>query len=247
MRCPPASAAAADDGRTPIAVLHFVDRSAQDEWGWLGKGLADMLITDLSVSGSIVIVDRDRMAAAVAETGLAESGLADVTNAGKAGQVCKVAHVVFGSFVHQRGRLVIEAHVADVDSGKLLQVQHVEGSPDELFQLEKQLARQLLEGLHAPLSAADLAKLERLPTRSLPAVEHYSRSLSHFDRGDWHAALLACRLAQRSDPGFLKAAIRVAKLYREVGEPEHALVEYRRLTDADADNSLPEIVYLELG
>jgi len=106
---------------------------------------------------------------------------------------------------------------------------------------------QILERLDVPLTEAERKSIEYVPTDSIPAFEHYSLSLDHFDTGDWHRALLECRLAVRADADFLKAKARLADLYCDLGEPDHALIEYRKLIEADQENLLPESVYYKMG
>ena len=40
-----------------LAVMHFDNRSSSKEWQWLSKGLTDMIITDLSASERLMIVE----------------------------------------------------------------------------------------------------------------------------------------------------------------------------------------------
>ena len=233
--------------RITLAVLNFANRNPGDGWDWLGTGLADMLITDLSKSSSLVVVERDRMAQALAELQLAVRGVVDPSTAGEVGRFARVDWVLFGSFIVEEQTLTIEAHIAEVGTGRLLRLEVVEGRPEELFGLEKRLACCLIERLGEPLTSDEQRAIEQLPTDSIEALEHYVRSLEHFDRGRWLDALRECRLSVRDDPAYVKPAARLAQLYREVGEPEHALVEYRKLVKRDTENALPEPVYFRMG
>ena len=237
----------ADEGSASLTVLNFVNRNPGDGWDWLGKGLADMLITDLSKSASLVVVERDRMAQMLTELELAERGIADASTAGRLGRFSKVDWVLFGSYIKEDEQLRIEAHVVDVESGRLLRAELVEGRIAELFTLERELVYGILSRLDVPVSEEERRAIEKLPTDSMPAFEHYSRCLEHFDRGEWFEALLESRLAVRQDQQFVKAATRVADLYTEVGEPAHAAVEYRKLAAAETQNALPEITYYRFG
>ena len=239
-----------DAGTAPVrtlAVMDFDNRSPSGEWSWLGKGLADMLITDLAGSRQLVIVEREKLHDLTRELDLGQKGLVDRTTAARVGQLAAVDWVLFGSYLKEGDDLKVEAHLLDLKTQQLLRVEWVEGRAAEVFKLEKSLVRQLLERLHVPLTEAERRSIEYVPTDSIPAFEHYSRSLSAFDAGEWHGALLECRLAVKADRGFLKAAARLADVYAQLGEPEHALVEYRRLISADTENVLPEPVYYKMG
>ena len=93
----------------------------------------------------------------------------------------------------------------------------------------------------------ELRVVKLLKTQSLPAFEHYARSLGFVDEGRYFDGLREARLARRADPAYFAAAARVAQLYYEVGEPEHAMIEYRRFVEEDRRDKLPAEVYLTMG
>jgi len=239
--------AVAGEPATTIAVLDFLNRRPGDGHDWLGKGLADMVITDLSASERLTVVDRERMQQLAREHDLVTSGIVDENTAPAVGRVAKVEWVLQGTFACQGTNVTIEALLVDVARQQVMRIDRIEGPLDDVFELEEQLIGRVLENLNAPMSAAELRRVKILKTRSLPAFEHYSRSLALFDNGQWYAALQEARLAQRADPEYLIAAGRVAQLYEEVGEREHALIEYQRLVGQDDQNALPEIVYFRMA
>ena len=216
--------AVAGEPATTIAVLDFLNRRPGDGHDWLGKGLADMVITDLSASERLTVVDRERMQQLAREHDLVTSGIVDENTAPAVGRVAKVEWVLQGTFACQGTNVTIEALLVDVARQQVLRIDRIEGPLDDVFELEEQLIGRVLENLNAPMSAAELRRVKILKTRSLPAFEHYSRSLALFDNGQWYAALQEARLAQRADPEYLIAAGRVAQLYEEEGEREHAPV-----------------------
>jgi len=232
---------------TTIAVMDFDNRSSSGEWGWLSKGLADMVVTDLSASSSLVVLERERLTEILRELDLGATGLVDASRAARVGEIARVDRVLFGSFLKDGDTLKIEAHLLDLKTQELLRVEWVEGRADEVFKLEKQLVEQILARLDVPLTEEERHSLDYVPTDSIPAFEHYSRSLAYFDNGQWHEALLECRLAVSHDPQYLMAAVRLADLYRQLDQPEHAVVEYRRLIEADRENVLPESMYYNMG
>lgn len=230
-----------------IAVMNFGNRSSFGEWQWLSKGLADMIITDLSASEQLMVVERERLNEIVAELQLVKTGVIDSSIADQVGHIAKVDWVLFGSFLKEGDQLTIEAHMLDLKTQELLRVEWVEGSVEEVLHLEKRLVQKLLERLDIPITEEEKRSIMYVPTDSLSAFEHYSKSLDLYDNGQWFDALLECRLAVRQDTNFIKARGRVAELYYEIGKPEHALVEYQDLVKADKDNTSPEHIYYKMG
>ena len=230
-----------------MAVMNFDNRSSTGQWQWLSKGLADMLITDLSASERLMIVERERLNEIVAELQLTRAGVVDSSIANRVGQMAKVDWVLFGSFLKEGNHLKIEAHILDLKRQELLRVEWAEGPAEEVLQLEKRLVQQLLERLDIPITEEEKRSIMYIPTDSVPAFEHYSKSLDLYDNGLWFDALLECRLAVRQDTDFIKARGRVAELYYEIGKPEHAFVEYHSLVVTDKDSILPERFYYKMG
>lgn len=230
-----------------MAVMSFDNRGSTGQWQWLSKGLADMLITDLSASERLMIVERERLNEIVAELQLTKAGAVDSSIADQVGRIAKVDWVLFGSFLKEGDHLKIEAHILDLKTQELLRVEWVEGHPEEVLQLEKRLVQQLLKCLDIPITEEEKRSIMYVPTDSIPAFEHYCKSLDLYDNGRWFDAMLELRLAVRQDIGFIKAQARIADLYYQLNRPEHALVEYQGLIRADRDNTFPEHIYYKMG
>src|SRR5262245_53450996 len=84
-----AAAARADKAATPptVAILYFDYDGKDEQMGLLRKGLAQMLISDLSSIEGITIVERDRLEAILAELKLGQSGKIDKASAAKVGKL----------------------------------------------------------------------------------------------------------------------------------------------------------------
>ena len=244
---PRAYSASEENSPKKITVMNFDNRSSTGEWQWLSKGFADMIITDLSASERLTVVERERLNEIVAELQLVKTGVVDSSIANRVGQMAKVDWVLFGSFLKEGNHLKIEAHILDLKTQKLMRVEWVEGLAEEVLHLEKRLVQQLLERLDIPITEEEKRSIMYVPTDSVPALEHYCKSLDLYDNGQWFDALLECRLAVRQDTDFMKPRGRVAELYYEIGKPEHAFVEYHSLVVADKDSILPERFYYKMG
>jgi TolB-like protein len=204
-------------------------------------------MNDLSASQRLTVVDRQRVQDLMREIDLGAAGILDPKTAPKVGAIAKVRWVVFGTYLCRDNSIGIEAMLIDVEGGRILRIAQVEGAMNKLFDLEQKLVGGILAKLDAPMTEDELRLAKLLKTQSLPAFEHYSRSLDLFDRGQWFDALGEARLARRADPAYLPAAIRLAQLFFEVGEPEHSVIEYWRFVKQDRNQELPEGVYLALG
>ena len=230
-----------------VAVLDFVNRTPGDGHDWLGKGLADMLMTDLSVSPRVNIVRRERVQELAREFELAANGIVDEATAPRLGRTAHANWVILGSYRRHEGQLSIEALLVDVDHQKTLRLERVDGPFNDLFRLQRELTQTFLSKLDVTMTAEELDQVSRLQTRSLPAFEHFARCLTLFDKGLCYDALGEARLARKADPSYLVAGARIAQLYFEIGDPEHSLVEYERLIKLDQQDLLPDAEYFKMA
>jgi len=221
-----------------IAVVNFINRNAPDDWDWLEKGLADLLITDLARSDRLTVVERERMQSMLREMKLSRTALVDETTAQRVGRALAVAKVLAGSFRVSGASIEIEAHIVAVDTGKLVRVATVKGGAADILMLEKKLALSLLAKMAAPPTETQLATIRRLATDDLDAARHHYRALDLLDRGKPAAAFAQALTARQRDPKFLKSRYLAGKLYMALGSYPHALRELEGLIGLHEDERL---------
>ncbi|MBX9928027.1 MAG: tetratricopeptide repeat protein [Gemmatimonadaceae bacterium] len=176
----------------------------------LERGVADLLITDLSRSSQLTVVERDRMQAIVDEIALASSGAVDQTTAVRGGRITRAGRVVQGGIVQTGGqRLSLSSSVVDVPtSAQVGRDASAQGALDQLFTLEKTLAFGVFDALGITLTAAERQLVEQRPTRNVQAFLAYSRGLLAEDKGRFDEAARYFENAQSLDPAFAGAAIK---------------------------------------
>lgn len=174
----------------------------------LERGMADLLITDLSRSSQLTVVERDRMQALADEIRLSQSGAVDSTSAVRAGRLIQAGNLVNGSLVQQGTQLRMDARVVNVSSGVISNPATVSNSLDALFAMEKQLVFLIFERLQVNLTPAERQLVERRPTNNMAAFMAYSRGLLAVDDGRFEDATRFFENARTLDPGFAAAAAR---------------------------------------
>lgn len=232
-----------------ICVMNFSNRAA-DEWNWLSKGLADMLITDLSLSGKFRVVERERMQLMFDEMGLVNAGIINEQTAQQFGKVTQVKWALFGMYLRNSdGQIEIECHIVEVATRQLRRVEWVRGPDSEVLKLEKQLALQIADNFNFPLAKEEQETLLRMSTRSIDAAKSYYGAIDKYDAGDYTAALTFFKEALKFDTTFAGARLRVGQMFYDLGEPEHALLEFRRASKGALDNdsaSVAEFISAEI-
>ena len=194
-------------GTGAIGVLPFAYRGEDAQYAALGRGLAEVLSVDLASVSSLTVVERVRLEALLAEYDLARQGRLDAATAPRAGQLLRADRLVGGEVDVRGTTLRIDAAVWSGGSDEVA-VEQAEGGVAELFRLQKQTTRTVLEALGVALSPEDQARLDVIPTDDLTAFLLFSRGLLDEDRGDYAGAARLYADAARRDPGFALAAER---------------------------------------
>ena len=97
-----------------VAISYFDNTSGTEEYNPLSKGLADMLITDLSNVKSIQIVEREKLENLLKEIELGDSKFIDPNTAQKLGKGLGAGYMLTGSFLIMDETMRIDARLVDV-------------------------------------------------------------------------------------------------------------------------------------
>lgn len=211
-----------------IAVAPFSDASGRPDSDALGKGLADMLITDLSAATEFKLVERERLAELIAEMKLAKRGLVDKKTAQKLGKLVGAELLVMGTMTAVAPNLRLDARLVAVESGEIMAAAQATGLLTNFFAVESQLASALLKKFGVALTPLLRMKVGRSPTRNLAAIRAYSRGLDATDSGDKAGARKAFSEALAADPAFAQAQARLKAVEQRVAKLEQRTAAVER-------------------
>ena len=188
-----------------IAVMPFAYTGTNAEIAPLGRGFAQLLVTDLAHSGQVRVLERERMQAMVDELHLSAAGSTDPQSAARSGRLLRAQRVVQGSLSDRGDQLAAATAVVDVTSAGVATAPNASAQLSHLFDLEKTIALRIFDGLGIQLTDAERAAIDQRPTQNLQAFLAWSRGLEAEDRGDYGAARDLYQQAQRIDPSFSTA------------------------------------------
>ncbi len=197
-----------------IAVLYFNNKSGQTKLTPLQKGMAVMLITDLSKVEQLRVVERVRMQALLDELELGASGLMDAETAPRIGKLLGAAKVTSGDILKGGAQdLAINSSVLDVPFDKIAEQPSAAGALDELFRLEKEILFNIIEYMQISVSPQKKAELERPLSASTPALLALFLGIDYSDRGLYNLAAKMYKQALAEDPylGMAKSALQELK------------------------------------
>jgi len=210
--------ARAGETRPTVAILYFDYNGKDEQMTPLRKGLAQMLISDLSSIDVIRIVERDRLEAILAELKLGQSGKIDPASAAKVGKLLGARYLVLGGYFDLMGALRVDARVVEVETGRVLQSAGANGKPDDFLSVEQKLAQDLgrivvekvvPQKASDPLPPPRVKPPARLKTKT--AIE-YSVALSAMDKGDKPKARAHLQAVVKEQPDFKLAALDLDKM-----------------------------------
>lgn len=196
-----------------VAVVPMDYQGGDDQYGALGRGLAEMFTTDLSHVGRLQVVERVRLQALLDELELAQSQYVDQSTAPRVGRLLGAGRLVGGSYlVTNDEELRLQVMLADVVTGERSpQLEQERAALPDLFDLQKQVTFSIVDQLGVELTSQERAAIQEVPTQDLQAFLAYSRGLMEEDRGNFGVAAQHYRQAQELDPNFEQAQQRGQK------------------------------------
>lgn len=193
----PPEATPVDDADKPTLAIMYFDYSGNDEdLGVLRKGLAQMLISDLSRVDGVRIVERDRLQEILDELKLNQTTQIDKRTAGRVGKLLGAKYMVLGGYFDLMGSLRVDARLVEVETGRVIASFGATGKHDDFITLEQRVAEDLerhlasgdiegyVPGKRGAVERPPVKRPKRLTTRT---AARYGKALDARDRGDKEA------------------------------------------------------------
>ena len=127
-----------------LAILPFDANGVEEDLQPLGRGIADMLITDVQRAEGVIVVERRQLSEVLRELELQASGFVDPDTALQVGQGVGAQRIVTGGITAAIEGMRIDARLVDVASGEVIDAVSAAGAPEDFFALEADIANQLL-------------------------------------------------------------------------------------------------------
>jgi len=195
---------------TTVAVMPLTFIGTDTTLKPLERGMAELITTDLARTNQLIVVERARLAALLAEINLQQTGATDSTTNVRAGKLIQAGRIVSGQLLQSAERLRVDAAIVNTTTSLVSGGASNENVLDELFAIEKAIVLQLFDSLGVKLTVAQRKEFDDRPTRSLPAFLAYSRGLTFEDMGRFEDAARMYQDAFRLDPSFSAAAVKGA-------------------------------------
>lgn len=190
-----------------VAVFPFDFAAGNSRYAPLGRGLAEIILTDLTHVRRLTVVERLRLQALRRELELAQTEYVDPETAPRIGRLISAGRLLGGSYTVDNDELSINALLTDLQGTTESDVvSNPAVNLSQLFDVSDEIVFDLVDRLGIELTAEERAAIEQDPTQNLEAFLAYSRALEEEDRGNYRQAADLYRNAVRADPSFQQAS-----------------------------------------
>ena len=199
---PPGTLATATAAKS-IAVLPFVNMSADRENEYFSDGIAEEIINALTKVQALRVASRT---SAFAFKGRSE-------DIGDIGRKLKVSTVLEGSVRKAGDRLRVTAQLVNVADGYHLWSERYDRQLEDVFAIQDEIAGNIVRALRVVLSDAEKRAIEKAPTDNVQAYDYYLRGRQFFHQFRRTGIQFARRMFERAieiDPNYALAFAGVA-------------------------------------
>src|SRR5437764_5171379 len=148
-----------------MAVLPFQNMSGDPEQEYFADGIVEDIITALSRLRWLFVIARN--------SSFTYKGRA--VDVKQIGRELGVRYVLEGSVRKAANRVRITGQLIDATTGGHLWADRFEGSLDDIFELQDQVAERVVGAIMPKLERAEIERAKRKPTESLDAHDYYLR------------------------------------------------------------------------
>ncbi|MFZ5571510.1 MAG: tetratricopeptide repeat protein [Thermodesulfobacteriota bacterium] len=188
-------------GQSPntVAVCYYKDLSPDNRLRSLQKGLAAMVITDLSKIKSLKVVERVRLQALMQEMKLGQTGVVDQGSAPRVGKLLGAGTLVTGGMSEG---IQISTSLASAIEGKVKGTTTATVPQEAFFDIPKQIVMDTAKMMDIRLTPEETRAIGTPHTTNFKALMYYGDALDAMDAGNWAKAKNLFAMALQEDPKF---------------------------------------------
>ena len=196
-----------------VAVVNFLNISADAEMDWLSDGIAETVTVDLKKIPSLSVVSREKVLQAqkaLTDKKISQEFIIDL------GRKLGVRWIVWGGFQKLARAIRMTAHFTDVATGNLAGSAKIDGTMDDIFRLQDEIVTRLIGTLELEVSDSARRKIERPETVEVEAYEYYVRGrqlVLQMGKEDLPKAIEYFKKALDLDPGYALAYSGLGSIY----------------------------------
>jgi len=193
-----------------VAVLPFLNLSADSENEYFADGVTEDVIAQLSQISDLMVISRT----SVMPFKKREQGAREIA------AKLKVATLLDGSVRRVGDRVRIVAHLIDAETDRHLWSETYDHQLSDIFAIQTDVALHIAGALEAELSPGERTRLHRKPTSDIEAYQLYLQGrhyLNQLTEKGFETAIEYFERAIEKDPDYALAYAMLALVYAEMG------------------------------
>lgn len=225
MGCSSRAQAASTNGGPRVFVALLENKTGDAKQDLMAEGVTDLLGLALAEGNAFTVLERQNLVliSEEQERTLANAGGPEANRL--AGGMLKAEIVIFGELGGSKTALVARISAMEIATARVLAKDEVFAvEPGALVESSVRIAKKMAEILKRPMPALKAGKVEESPAAGL----HYGKAILHYYAGDLNRALREFMLAVDVDPNYADAYYWSGCCYGEMGEHEHAVIDFDR-------------------
>lgn len=159
---------ASKTGSCAVAIVDFQNLSGESGSEWLATGITESLTADLRKLKSVRVVSRERVRAALQELGDDAGCYPDLAKR------LRADWIISGTYQRAGTRVRITPRLAAAGNDEVLGCDKVDGTWDEIFDLQDRVTAKVMDSLRLSADAAAQDRIAAPETLHLEAYEQYS-------------------------------------------------------------------------
>jgi TolB-like protein len=228
-----------------VAVLYF-DNGAlvrPADYAPLSKGMADMMITELSGNTKLRVVERDRLQTIIDELKLSETDRVDRSTAVRIGRLLNARHLLTGGYVidPKEKQMRLDVRAIDVETSEIEFGETLSGDPGNVFGLINDLAKRVsLRVEKLPASSTTPAGAGAAPaTRPAPPATAPRNAPT---------ATTASAAIPKAGPDKFRAVMLLSRalIAQDKGKRDDAIAFYRQAIDVYPNYTRAKVLLAQL-
>ncbi|KKL97920.1 hypothetical protein LCGC14_1829590, partial [marine sediment metagenome] len=175
-------------GKRSIAVLPFVNMSADPEQEYFSDGMTEDLITDLSKISGLFVIARNSVFTYKGKSVKVE----------EVGKELGVRYVLEGSVRKADNRVRITAQLIDASSGGHLWAERYDRDLKDIFALQDEVTKEIVSALAVKLTEDERKSIAFAPTDNVEAYDYRLRGSEYFARATKEAVAQARQMYEKA-------------------------------------------------
>ncbi len=185
------------------AVVRFDANSLPQQYRALGRGIAELIYSDLANVPNLALVERLELTTLQKELKLGQSEFSDKFNSPRIGRLVGAAKVITGQLnAKPDDGIELDAGIIDVGPGLASYPDRREGKMADIVKMQKQLSLDIIGKLGYEITPQIRNAISKPATESMLALIAYSRGMEYVDQGMYSLAEAEFNAALDQDPNF---------------------------------------------